>query len=121
MEFSQDTRVNTPTLTISARGSLVTTESQDTHLTSNLKGSTLHRAMSTITALGYWDIFLDQRKGCLLLPPTGPPTPLPVASGSHPGTNQDQPCLTSEASQQWDAGWYAAGHVEILNEGAALS
>jgi hypothetical protein len=25
---------------------------------------------------------------------------------SHPGTDPDQPCIASEASQQWDAGWY---------------
>jgi hypothetical protein len=42
-------------------GSLVTTESQVTRLTPLPKDSTLHRAMSPITALGHWDIFLDQK------------------------------------------------------------
>ena len=36
-EFSQDTGVNTPTFTISAMGSLMTSESQDTRLTSHPK------------------------------------------------------------------------------------
>ena len=26
---------------------------------------------------------------------------------SHPRTDQEKPCLASEASQQWDSGWYA--------------
>ena len=55
--FSQDTGVNIPTLTISATGSLMTSESQDTRLTSHPKDGTLHRAVSPITALGHWDIF----------------------------------------------------------------
>ena len=38
-------------------GSLVTTESQDTHLTSHPKDDILLMAMSLITALGNWDIF----------------------------------------------------------------
>jgi hypothetical protein len=86
-------------------GSLMTSESQDTHLASHLKDSTLHRAVSPITALGN---FLDQRKECLLL---APQHHFQQHLVYHPGTDQDQPCLASEASQQWDAGWYAAGHV----------
>ena len=35
------------------------------------------------------------------VPPTGPPTPITAASGL---SSRDQPCLASEASQQWDAG-----------------
>jgi hypothetical protein len=42
----------------------MTAESQDTRLTSHLKDSTLHRAVSLPGALGY---LLDQRKECLLL------------------------------------------------------
>ena len=64
---SQDTRVNTATLTISAIRLLVTTESQDTLLTLHLKDGTLHRVMSPITALGHWDLFSGQRKEFLLL------------------------------------------------------
>ena len=90
--------------------------------------------MSPITALGHWDIFFRPEER---VPPTGPPTPLPAASGlpsrDQPGpskehehcessqfpalltfpsekdlrqvkqTNQDRPCLASEAGQQWDA------------------
>ena len=52
-----------------------------------------------------WDIFLDQRKECLLLVLQHHFQQHLV---SHPGTDQDQPCLASEASQQWYAGWYAA-------------
>jgi hypothetical protein len=48
---SQDTGVNTPTHTMS---SMVTTESQDTYLTSHPNDGTLHRAMSPITALGHY-------------------------------------------------------------------
>ena len=44
--------VNTTTLTISAMGSLMTSESQDTCLTYHLKDGTLHRPVSPITALG---------------------------------------------------------------------
>ena len=77
-------------------GSSVTTESQDTRFTSHPKDGTLHRA---ITALGYWDIFFRPEER---VPPTGPPTPLSAALVSHPGADQ-------EASQQWYAGWYAAG------------
>lgn len=105
-EFSQDTRVNTPTLMISAMGSLVTTESPDTHLTSHPKDTTLHRAMSPINAPGDWDIFLIQRKQCLLL---ALQHHFQQHLISHSGTDQDQPCLASDASQQWVTGWYAAG------------
>ena len=66
-EFSKDNGVNTPTPT-SAKGSLATTESQDTRLISHMKDRNLHRAI----------------------------------------TSKDQPCLASEASQQWDGGCYAA-------------
>ena len=105
-EFSQDTRVNTPTLTISIMRSLVTTESQDTRLTSLPKDSTLHRAVSPITALGHWDIFFGPEERVL---PPGPPTPLPAESGL-PSRNQP------EASQQWDAGWYAADRGRLRQE-----
>ena len=54
--------VNTPTLTISAMGSLMTAEIQDTHLMSHPKDGTLHRAVSSITALGHWDIFKTRGK-----------------------------------------------------------
>ena len=101
LRFSQDTGVNTPTLTISAMGSLMTSESQDTRLTSHPKDSTQHRAVSPITALGHWDIFLDQRKECLLL---ALQHHFQQHLVSHPGTDQDQPCLASEARQQWYAG-----------------
>ena len=87
-------------------GSLMTSESQDTRLTSHPKDGTLDRAVSPITALGHWDIFLDQRKECLLL---ALQHHLQQHLVSHPGTDQDQPCLASEASQQCYAGWYAAG------------
>ena len=56
-EFSQDTWVNTPTLTISAMGSLVNTESQDTCLTSHPKDSALHSTISPTTAVGNYDIY----------------------------------------------------------------
>jgi hypothetical protein len=52
-EFSQNTGVNTPTHTISAMGSLMTSESQNTRLTSHPKDGTRHRAVSPITA-SYW-------------------------------------------------------------------
>ena len=42
-EFSQDTGVNTPTLTMSTMVSLMTSESQDTRLTSRQKDGTRHR------------------------------------------------------------------------------
>ena len=103
-EFSQDTGVNTPT--ISAMGSLMTSESQDTHLTSHPKDGTLHRAVFPITALRNREFFLDQRKECLLL---ALQHHFQQHLVSHPGTDLDQPCLASEASQQWYAGWYAAG------------
>jgi hypothetical protein len=93
--------INTPTLTISAMGSLVTTESQDTCLTSHPKDSTLHRAMSPITALWNWDIVFRPEER---VPPTGPPTPLRAASGL---PSRDQPFLASGASQQW----YAAAKI----------
>ena len=82
----------------------MTSESQDTRLTSHLKDSTLHRAVSPITALGIWDIFLDQRKEFLLL---ALQHHFQQHLVSHPGTEQDQRCLASEASQQLYAGWYA--------------
>ena len=93
-------------------GSLMTSEGQDTHLTSHPKDGTLHRALSPITALGHWDViiiiyFLDRRKECLLL---ALQHHFQQHLVSHPGTDQDQPCLASEASQQWYAGWYAAGY-----------
>ena len=48
-------------------------------LTSHSKDGPLHRAMSPITALVQWEIyFFRPEKG---VPPTGPPTPLPAASG----------------------------------------
>uniref|UniRef100_A0AAZ3PAV5 Uncharacterized protein n=1 Tax=Oncorhynchus tshawytscha TaxID=74940 RepID=A0AAZ3PAV5_ONCTS len=62
-EFSQDTGVNTPTLTISAMGSFFSDHRESGH-PFNIP---LHRAMSPIIALGHWDIFLDKRNGCLLL------------------------------------------------------
>jgi hypothetical protein len=82
MVFSQDTGVNSPT--ISAMGSLVTTESQDTRLTSYLKHSALHRAMSPITALGHFDIIFRPEER---VPPNCLPTPVPVASGLPSRTN----------------------------------
>jgi hypothetical protein len=85
--------------------SLVTTESQDTHLTSQLKDSTLHRAMSPITTLRHWEMFLNQRKECLQL---ALQHHLQQHLVSNLETDQDKPELASEASQQWDAGWYAA-------------
>ena len=92
-------------------GSLMTSESQDTHLTSHPKDSTLHREVSSITALGHCYIFfLDQRKECLVL---ALQHPFQQHLVSHPGTDQDQPCLASEASQQWYAGWYAAGQIAV--------
>ena len=93
-------------------GSLMTSESQDTRLTSLLKDSTLHRAVSPITAMGNWEfftfIFLDQRKECLLL---ALQHHFQQHLVSHLGTDQDQPCIASEVSQQWDAGLYAAGSI----------
>ena len=77
----------------------MTSESQDTRLTSHPKDGTLHRAVSPITALGHWDINLDQRKECLLL---ALQHHFQQHLVSHPGTDQDQPCLASESSQQWD-------------------
>jgi hypothetical protein len=68
MVWGPDWEFNTPTLTISAMGSLMTSESQDTCLTSHPKDSTLHRAVSPIRPEGR-------------VPPTGPRTPLPAASG----------------------------------------
>ena len=67
--FNQDPGVSTPTLTISAMGSLMTSESQDTRLTSHPKDGTLPGA------LGYF--FRPEER----VPPTGSPTPLPAASG----------------------------------------
>ena len=99
-EYSNDTGVNIPILTIIAMGSLVTTEIQDTHLMSHLKEGTLHRVMSPITDLGHSNIFRPEEK----VPPTGPPTPLPAASDL---PLRDQPCLASEARKQWYAGWHA--------------
>ena len=40
--------------------------------------------------------------------PTGLLTPLPAA------TDQDQSCLASEESRQWDAGFDAAGDLNTL-------
>ena len=45
-EFSHDNGVKTPTLTISAMGFLMTTESQESCLMSHLKDGTLRQAMS---------------------------------------------------------------------------
>ena len=56
-------------------------------------------------ALGYLFI-LDQRKEGLLL---ALQYHFQQHLVSHPETDQDQPYLASEASQQWGAGWYAAG------------
>ena len=58
-------------------GSLVTLESQNTRLLSRPKDSTLHRAMSPITALGHWDLLRPEGR----VPPAGLPTSLPAASG----------------------------------------
>ena len=97
-EFSQDTRVNNPTLVISAMESLVTTGSQDTSLTSHPKDSTLHKAMSHITALEHWDIFFRPEER---VPPTGPPTPLPATSGL-PSRDWPGPTLLSFRSKvEW--------------------
>ena len=96
-EFSQDTGVKTPTLTISAMWSLMTSESQDTHLMSHPKDSNLHRAVSPITALGNWDIYFFRSEE--RVPPTGgPPTPLPAASGL-PSRNWPVPTLLSFRSK----------------------
>ena len=81
-------------------GSLMPAESQDTHLTSHPKDGIPNHCPEE---LGY---FLDQRKECLLL---ALQHHFQQHLVSHPGTDQDQPCLASEASQQWYAGWYAAG------------
>ena len=59
--------MNTPTLTISATGSLVTIESQDIRF--NVPSERQHLTQGSVPnhcpgALGY---FLDQRKECLLL------------------------------------------------------
>ena len=74
-----DIRVNTPSLTISVMGSLRTAEIQDTNLMSHPKDSTLHRAMSPITTMGHWDVYIFKPEEGV--PPSGSPTPLPVASG----------------------------------------
>ena len=95
----------TPGLTpLSAMGSLMTSESQDTCF--KVPSERQHPTQGSVTALGHWDIILDQRKECLLL---ALQHHFQQHLVSHPGTDQDQPCLASEASQQWYAGWYAAG------------
>ena len=91
----------------------MTSESQDTSLTSHPKDSTLHRAVSPITTLWHWDIVLDQRKECLLLALQHHVQEHLV---SYSGTDQDQPRLASEASQQWYAGWYAGWYTAGLNK-----
>ena len=92
----------------------MTSESQDTRLTSQPKDGTLHRAVSPITGLVI--CFLDQRKECLLL---ALQHHFQLHLVSHPGTDQDQPCFTSEASKQ--AGvcrvvccWLYSSHMYIL-------
>jgi hypothetical protein len=94
-EFNQGTRVNTAPYAGQCPQSLVTTGSQVTSLTSHPKDGTLRRAMSPIPALGHWDIFLDQRKECLLLVPQHHFQQHLV---SHTGTDQDQPCLVLKAT-----------------------
>ena len=92
-------------------GSLMTSESQDTRLTSHPKDSTLHRQRPQSLPWGIGIFFLDPRKECLLL---ALQHHFQQHLVSHPGTNQDQPCLASEARQQWDAGWYAAGMLPLI-------
>ena len=119
-EFSQDTGVNTPTHTINAMRSVMTSESQVPRLMSHLKDSTLYRAVSPITALGtFWDIFFDQR----LNTTTGPPTPLPAGSGL-PSRNWPGPTLLSFRSKPavvcrvvccWQEWVYVCGIVKKVN------
>ena len=68
-------------------------ESQVTRLTSHPKDSTLHRTMSPITALGNIIFGAEER-----VPPTGPTTPLPAASGL-PFRDRPGPTLLSFRSK----------------------
>jgi hypothetical protein len=84
-EFSQDTKVNTPT--INALGSF-SYQRESGHPFNIPAERQPHRAMSPITVLGHWDLFFRLKER---VPPTGPPTLLPAASGL---PSQDQPGLT---------------------------
>jgi hypothetical protein len=98
--------VNTPTVAISVMGSLLTTESQDTHLTSHPKDGTLLPLVIGIC-------FRQEER----VPPTDPPTPLPEASVL-PSRDLPGPTLlslASEANQQWDDEWYAGQAGFIIN------
>jgi hypothetical protein len=90
---------------MSAMGSLVTTESQDTCLTSHLKDSTLHRAMSKSLP---WGILFHTREKSATYWTSN------TTSSSICSPIQYQPCLASKASQQWDAGWNTAGQSGML-------
>ena len=60
-EFGQDTRVSTPTLAMSAMGSLLITGSQDLGLTSHLKDGALQQDRVPISVLGHWGSYIGQR------------------------------------------------------------
>jgi hypothetical protein len=92
--------LTTPNLTLSAMGSLVTTESQDGRLF-NIPSERQHHTQGNVPNH-------CPRDTCFCV---GPPTQLPAASGL---PSWDQPCLASEASWQWDAGWCAAGQMYTI-------
>ena len=96
-EFSQDTRVNTPTLTINAMGSLMTSESGHPF---NVPSERRHPTQCSVPnhCPGALEYLLGQRKECFLL---ALQHHFQQHLVSHPGTDQDQPCLVCRVVCCW--------------------
>ena len=77
----------------------MTTKSQDTCF--NIPSERLHDTQENVPITVLWncDILFRPDKQFLQ---------------HHFLPSRDQPCLASEAIQQWDAGWYAAGNGKSL-------
>ncbi len=89
-------------------GFLMTTKSQDLGLTSHPKDGAFY---SIVSPSLYWGSNTPGKHPLL-----ASLTPLPAATQfsqevSHPGTDQDQPCLASVGNQSWATAWYGYWHV----------
>ena len=99
LKFSQDTSFNTPTLAI--RG--IFNDHRESGHPFNIPSERQHSEQGNgpFTALGF-----DLKTGGQ----SAPYWSYNTTSSSIWSPIQDSPCFASEASQQWDAGWYAVGN-----------
>ena len=91
-EFNQDPGVNAPTDTKSAMG--VLNDRRESGHPFNVPSERWHPTQGNVpfTALGHWDLIILRPERSV--PHTGPPTPLPAASGP-PSRNRSGPTLLS--------------------------